>query len=671
MLKFATKDAGRPHVLEAVDVIVERYRRGELFTAIDCPPRSGKSAIIHLSALELYHVEDAPWTLAIAPWELLPDQLGDPEKVAENFGRYGTNLPTPLTVDRVRHINSHQFYASETPGVFLLCATLPLIYTNRKLVELGVVETKERFGRRPVVFVDEAHLTSKVNDWGSLVETLAESGAYVVLLTGTSIRSDGKAVPGFDATFDLVWEERLLRLRSRRVDPLTGRIRHFIETHHEESRKGAQRADYTMTWQQAWDLKLLSQTNVLFVDATIPLRDGATEEEKLVSELPISFANKHLREIVEHDLMIRECIRVGVSKLHDWRTTHKRVKMLVATGSDITKEKKDVDNYNARAVRRFVEEELRLQFGSVSAANIRVEIATTTLSEDKGTSGAATEKIKAFRGDAKAISMIGDIDVLIVKTMGLVGLDVPELKVLIDLTTLRDGPLSLQLRSRALTIYNEAPDRPADLILPKDKANQAIIERMREAGGLKEIRTNKRDEREVEPGLPGEDIDIHDAFLSGVGDHEGREEDDYRIDDDRIARTIRDEYEAARSLTDVVIIKLWRGGAFPSVKRETAEAAAAAEPSTDRPKVTRLEDETAELRGKFGVRAQKLANQIYSYKFKPIWWRKAVTDLQAGAKRRAGVNIPVAEIDDPVVLKRLLEALNTEFLEIFGRHPNA
>jgi hypothetical protein len=181
---------------------------------------------------------------------------------------------------------------------------------------------------------------------------------------------------------------------------------------------------------------------------------------------------------------------------------------------------------------------IELRFPPHEAANIRIEIATTTVAEDDRPN-AASRKIAAFRGDKEAVKEVGEIDIIIVKSMGLVGLDVPELKVQLCLSTLRDGPMMLQERSRALIVWDEAKGIPSDLILPCDKANQDLVEKIKEAGGVREVITRLDDRKEVEPPVPADrTVEILRAYLARVGDHTGVEI-ECEADDPRLVEVIR------------------------------------------------------------------------------------------------------------------------------------
>jgi hypothetical protein len=95
-------------------------------------------------------------------------------------------------------------------------------------------------------------------------------------------------------------------------------------------------------------------------------------------------------------------------------------------------------------------------------------------------------------------------------------------------------------------------------------------------------------------------------------------------------------------------------------RRRESEADAAG------PVMVSVQARTRQLRGKFGRRAQKLAGQLVDPKINLPAFRDLVAGLQARAKEMAGVSCPVPTIDDPVVLERLMGALELAFKELVG-----
>ena len=70
-----------------------------------------------------------------------------------------------------------------------------------------------RPGLPVLVFIDECHSSSDLNEWGKVVPALTEAGAHVVLLTATPERADGMRIPGFE--FSVIDEGEITIWRTR------------------------------------------------------------------------------------------------------------------------------------------------------------------------------------------------------------------------------------------------------------------------------------------------------------------------------------------------------------------------------------------------------------------------------------------------------------------------
>jgi type I site-specific restriction-modification system R (restriction) subunit len=121
----------------------------------------------------------------------------------------------------------------------------------------------------------------------------------------------------------------------------------------------------------------------------------------------------------------------------------KHTKMLVVTASDYGKTDDNNSNAHAREMRRQIENAIGLD-PLLSNQDLSIEICTS-VSENGETDDKALEKIKRFGLTKTDKEGNEPIDVLIVKGMGLVGLDVPQCKILLDASTFRRGPIKNSL----------------------------------------------------------------------------------------------------------------------------------------------------------------------------------------------------------------------------------
>ena len=167
----------------------------EKFTSVVLPTRYGKSDVVRLSALQMIRDGLASNALIVVPAMNLVEQMLDDTKLRDSARRYGFPFEA---YGQTQTVN-----APPRPSR-LRAARLSAITThmaNRHINTLtywvDMMRGPQGPGAPPVVYMDEAHLGSDGNRWGNISATLAEAGAYVVVLTATPFRSDGKPIPGF------------------------------------------------------------------------------------------------------------------------------------------------------------------------------------------------------------------------------------------------------------------------------------------------------------------------------------------------------------------------------------------------------------------------------------------------------------------------------------------
>lgn len=161
-------------------------------TALVVPTRYGKSDIIRMSALELYHRGIISGAILVSPATFLRDQLVKPAKVRDMVRRYRVTVtPRMYRVDNFAlplQVNDANLIAMTTQ---MLCLNIDDI--------CEYMRQRTAAGLPPfIVYIDESQTTSKENSWGGCVQKLLDAGCLVCLLTGTKRRSDGQEIPGFE-----------------------------------------------------------------------------------------------------------------------------------------------------------------------------------------------------------------------------------------------------------------------------------------------------------------------------------------------------------------------------------------------------------------------------------------------------------------------------------------
>ena len=175
--------------LGAVDTILALVREGQRGIAIVLPPGYGKSDVIRVSGVMLMLQNLVSRALILEPSETLRSRVIDRQKMKEASDRYqlpsliSTGIPTWEVV---------QFPHGMFPPLrhkearFVSMSTQMANHHRNRLVQWVKEETAHR-GVPPVVFVDEAHTGSNMNEWGATTEALREAGAFTILLTGNTI----------------------------------------------------------------------------------------------------------------------------------------------------------------------------------------------------------------------------------------------------------------------------------------------------------------------------------------------------------------------------------------------------------------------------------------------------------------------------------------------------
>ena len=419
----------RPGQAEALKVIAERLRDGELHTTIVLPTRYGKSDVIRLSTLQADADGYAGCSLVLSPWGHLRDQLLDADKVRAFGLRYGID---PAFAGRCYVWTSASKYESVfTAGRLLISATISMALNARTVCTEMARYCLQEKGRPLIVHLDECHFVrggANPKEWGRLVQELINAGAKLVLYTATPIRADGELIPGF--------EVESFKERKKRRFEATGEI-------DENGRKGYRellvteelvrlRAHHETTFRQAWNeepsplCRLTHETidiNLLEVGSNIPFK---------LSEADITTAGKVLSKIVRNP----EVIAQGADKLvRDLRIRQRvmpNAAAIVFTGNDEPDDGED--NAHAKKVRSAI-------IQAASNYGMRLEpVIVTMKSED----GEAADVLKGF-------TQRGIGDVLIVKQMGGVGLDCERLKVLLDLSNVRSVTSVMQRVMRVAT----------------------------------------------------------------------------------------------------------------------------------------------------------------------------------------------------------------------------
>jgi len=657
-LKHITKDGGRPPIVEAISKTLDRYVNGFREVGHVCPPRVGKTAIAKGIALEL-GTAGAPFVLCLCPWKNLADQLAMADKTRDFLRYYGVVSDHPFSSQSITSIPDSSFYQMEggTPTLMSCTiglashaalesdgATSPLI----EAIRTAKLETK----MSPVIIVDEVQVVGNSQAWGRLVNRMMDAGAFIVSMTGTEVRSDYDAMPGFqrkDAGKEPEHRKQTAFLgREEHDGALVNRLREDSQV--SSSHIIAPIGGINVGWDTAFRAGWMLRSNVITIDTEEVI--NGSEKVKL-SEIPKTALSGKLGKILRDEKTIAKGAEVLIKRMEFWRKkTGKKAQALVITGADTQDTVDKGDDYHARECRRVILRELEALGINGVMSNLRIEIATSNPDGDEK----ANDKIKAFTR--------GEVDILIVKMMGLVGLDVPACMINLNLSTVRKGPLAKQANSRQLTPWHGVTDSPADLIIPWDQLAQEMVADLSKQGGVT-VTTWSLDELGEEYTKPAEEKaqDTHKttmALVSGYADEIGGGS---AGDQEALLYAIKLRYTTGQ-LTDPEIMLNYEKGGFPVSEEEVSAYSAAMESMPDVIDLTALAEEKI---GQFGKRAKRYANEISPYPNNPGAFRDTLILLQSNAKKIARFRGNVSDVCDPHLLQRLMEALDDAYLQMTGR----
>jgi superfamily II DNA or RNA helicase len=411
----------RPGQRAAVNAIRERLVRGETHTAISLPCRYGKSNVIRAATLALADEGLICCSLALSPDKDLRDQLTSATKWRDFMTLAEVTMKGSLplaTLDRIK-------IRPRSNGELFLSTTMQLVQKNVDDFAEWVEYETHLSGLPVLIFVDECHTGSEDNQWGDATMRLAEVGARVVLLTATPERADGKRIPGFSWT-EVTEEEEV---RAWRTKPGSRPELVRVEVLEGVSRRLQLVPDVSVSWREAWDDGILCKISHTPFDVKLDFISDLETQDKWLSALSPSKTKSVLGHVARQDTVIEEGTRRLVTELGRKRSYLDDAAAIVYCGND---QDRGDPNKEAKRIRKAI---LRHD------PKLVILIATTS----EGSDDEAVAQFQQGRGD-----------VLIVKQMASLGIDIPRLKVGLDLSPTRTWPALIQRMMRPATPHGEA-----------------------------------------------------------------------------------------------------------------------------------------------------------------------------------------------------------------------
>jgi SepF-like predicted cell division protein (DUF552 family) len=421
----------------AINCIKYNIVSGNPTVSICLPTRYGKSDVIRLSSIELIDSDICSSAILVSPSKLLRDQLVDPKKIKEMCNRYKINPKKIITWDLMESFYLSMFQNDE----YFTSMTTQMFATNARIIGKWVKKHMRDTSKPPIFYIDETHTGSEENVWGSAVQTMINAGAKVVLLTATPYRCDGKNIPGFKCEYT---DERsgTSSVYEKCED---GKI--IRNTFMKKYAKVSLIPDYEHTFKEAWDEEALCRFSKTEIDIIVTV-DDITKE---ISEFTSNEIPKYLAKICKNKDVISVSASLFVDRLNLYKKASSEIGGIIFCGNDNPKD--EFVNKHAKEIETEI---------SKFDSNLDIKIATMNSEND---AKAIIENFKKGNGD-----------VLIVKQMASLGLDISRLKVALDLSSVRTPAAYIQKSMRIATPHNEFMN--CTFITPGDIISSTLFENL-------------------------------------------------------------------------------------------------------------------------------------------------------------------------------------------------
>ena len=449
------------------------------------------------------------------PASNLVSQVLDKASIQVAVDRYSLPFGHGLSTFPVQDTPRSPFPPRYAQGAHFIAVTTQMANSNRDFFKEWILEEQKRSGCPPVWYIDECHTGSRDNEWGKTARALQDAGAFLVLLIATPYRTDQSQVEGFQYK-EVGRDTRIARLGS--------------ELWEQESIRYELTADHITTFKEAWDERPQALCYLARVALEAPLHQyktftGEWQGDRMLSELSYADALRTLSRLVRDDDFVREAAECFLGVLSNRRAVFEDTAGLVYVGSDVSGDEANAHVTQVADALKAIDPDLNI-------------IIATSATED------AAERLGAFQQ--------GEGDVLIVKQMGGVGMDVPRLKVCLDLSTVRTLNAVVQRVCRTATMWNPTGDpedmvRTATYITPADApAKELWNEFVEKEGGNAETRVTLAYLGEQEKALRDLQLNLPDTYVLAEGTAVGE------MDDSQQRSAPGEQWSVVQKLTGIL-----------------------------------------------------------------------------------------------------------------------
>jgi len=450
----------------AVNKSLERIRAGEKFTSIVLPTRYGKSDVQRITASLAFSAGLIGYCVSVSPTDYLRAQMADADKWEKARRRYA--IPDSLKFSVAREAPMCVQWAGDS-GAFFLSTTIQTLWNQRKQW-MSWIEHVSSLGGRPLFAWDEVHLCGIENEWGSVIADMSSAGALSVVCTATADREDGTQIPGFIYN-DVICTEGYTK---HVVRPAERDDRVIVETHQGTKDTVRVRSHWETSYAQAFEEIPSPLCKMQRVPVEVDLRkfDGSSPEGEAVSLSAASdtVVRRVLSKVVRDADVMASVLAKAVEHLRQKKRFDPRAQLIVFCSND---EPGNNDDHHCREAEKILRG---------IAPELVSDVVTNKSSED------CRASILRFAGEGGSPGRTPAGDVLITKQVVAVGVDLPFVKVMADLSSVRAASSFVQRLFRTAT--PEGNLVVGDWVGPDDPISKRIFEEVC-AGGIFESSTIK------------------------------------------------------------------------------------------------------------------------------------------------------------------------------------
>lgn len=458
---------------EAVQMAYDKERPGRL---IQAHTRWGKSLIVRWIAYCMNYGYIDPGTgevvdptssahVLATPGKHLVEQMLNSKKWAGNLRLFGIEAPE-MKRCAIGSTSSHRQIGANGERFFAVTIQQLTELDKTSILREWISWMRHKYGLPVVFHFDEVHFNNEQKPWGELVTKVQEYGALTIGWTATPQRADNGLIAG--ARIRLIGQDNGIEsiVKNIRTDE-NGERWATIEDREVAVTDYEMLPDVAITFATGWNMNYILKVDHDFVDVELSELgiDGSEENALRLSDLSSSFIRKNaiLRTVVESTVFVRLAVQSALRHLRTFRTVNPTAQILVFSNSDTTASAK-MDKH-ANLIKKIFESE---------APELKVLIDTGNI-DNPGKGMAAFEN--------------GECDVLIVKRMGAVGWDVPNISVVVDLSVDRTPARCMQAWMRGATVDDKYPFKLFALILPQDApSNEIFRDQIDREGGVSTVK---------------------------------------------------------------------------------------------------------------------------------------------------------------------------------------